>query len=579
MVGEEVAHVVNLVVEDHPTVLIRLVLRHLSCGQFHSGHSTLRCGSGRGGDSHGGGSSGHGRANSGHSGGSSSHRGGSGVATPLDVHTAPAIRHGLHTDLHGRVEVLVQHADAVLGGRLRVAGDAREQVLGDGGSTHSPVHDTVQQTVTAQPVAPVHASRHLACSIQPRDGRSSGREHLALVIHCQPAHAIVQHRAHDGHVIVVVHVEGRVLEELLPKGALSGSRNLVVLGEGVAERLGVDTHHFGDVRAAAEVLHHPAAHVVLAVPLDLLGGLAVEDEAEGPLVFVHLARDVISAAKLIRKPVPISVDENPAHPSQGLSRKELHLRVWLVRMDQPRGMHLHRLDVVKSGTDGRRHLDSVSSAMLPVGGGQVRQVRSVRVEQRVWCKVGGKTSGAYNDRSIFFEDFTTFFVLHTNNMPSRTVDKLEHFCLGDDSRKLPIGLLLYFLQFLNESVRDGESRKLLLATVRPRHRVSTEARDEGQIQVECRGREPVHGGTALLCKHLDEWRGMSGRVGMMDPRSGFHTVRLKDIWTIRYLERNLRFGESAIDSGSRLRGIAAKECHLIKQYDSPATLQHGVRGA
>jgi hypothetical protein len=42
---------------------------------------------------------------------------------------------------------------------LRVAGDAREQILGDGGSTHSSVHDTVQQTVAAQPVAPVHSCR------------------------------------------------------------------------------------------------------------------------------------------------------------------------------------------------------------------------------------------------------------------------------------------------------------------------------------------------------------------------------------------------------------------------------------
>eukprot|EP00976_Prorocentrum_cordatum_P040019 812943-Prorocentrum_minimum.AAC.2 len=67
---------------------------------------------------------------------------------------------------------------------------------------------------------------------------------------------------------------GRVVEELLAKRALSRLGNLVVRGERAAQCAGGHAHLPGEVAAAGKVLHHAAPDVVLAVPLNFLGGFA-----------------------------------------------------------------------------------------------------------------------------------------------------------------------------------------------------------------------------------------------------------------------------------------------------------------
>jgi len=75
----------------------------------------------------------------------------------------------------------------------------------------------------------------------------------------------------------------------------TGVGEVGVVGKGLGQYLGVALHVGSQFGPSLVELHEPAAVVVLAVPLDLLAGLAVEHESEGRLVLEHLAGHVVSA--------------------------------------------------------------------------------------------------------------------------------------------------------------------------------------------------------------------------------------------------------------------------------------------
>jgi hypothetical protein len=58
---------------------------------------------------------------------------------------------------------------------------------------------------------------------------------------------------------------------------------LVVLVKRCLEHGGIEVHFFGESLAGIESLHETTANVVLAMPLDLLGCLAIEEESDGVL--------------------------------------------------------------------------------------------------------------------------------------------------------------------------------------------------------------------------------------------------------------------------------------------------------
>mmetsp|Transcript_30597 Transcript_30597/g.42365 ORF Transcript_30597/g.42365 Transcript_30597/m.42365 type:complete len:217 (+) Transcript_30597:712-1362(+) len=215
-----------------------------------------------------------------------------------------------------------------------------QQIFGDLGSRDSPIHHTVKEGVPPQTIAPMHTPSNLTRSIQTMDG-TLGPKHLTLGRDRQTAHAVVQDRAHDGNVEGIVDVKRSVLEELLSEGARLGVRRLVVLLKSGGEDRRGDAHILSQISSCGVGLHHPARHVVLAVPLNLFGSLAVQHKSVGPLAFPHLASDIVPPPQLITEALSVGVQQQPAHTTQRLCSQELNLGIWLVWVDQSCGMHLH----------------------------------------------------------------------------------------------------------------------------------------------------------------------------------------------------------------------------------------------
>lgn len=79
-------------------------------------------------------------------------------------------------------------------------------------------------------------------------------------------------------------------EYLLSKRIALLPGTLVVFVKCRLENRGIKLHFLGEGFARIESLHKTTANVVLAVPLDLLGGLAIEDEADGVFAVLPDAR-------------------------------------------------------------------------------------------------------------------------------------------------------------------------------------------------------------------------------------------------------------------------------------------------
>mmetsp|Transcript_10854 Transcript_10854/g.30344 ORF Transcript_10854/g.30344 Transcript_10854/m.30344 type:complete len:253 (+) Transcript_10854:777-1535(+) len=240
--------------------------------------------------------------------------------------------------------------------------------------------------------------------------------HLRLGVDLQAAHGVVHHGHDDGDVPhAVVHVHGEVVEELLAVRALLRLRDAVVVGERLGQLGGVDANLLGNLRAAREPLHDPAAAVVLAVPLDLLARLRVEHQPERTFVLVHLARDVVAAAELVAETLAVGVEKQAAHATQRLGGEKLHLGVGLARMNDARGVNLHGGHIDRAGADGHSHLDAVASAVLTVGRGKRLELGPELGEQRVVLVVRAEATGGDDDRAESLVKGAVLLVLDADN--------------------------------------------------------------------------------------------------------------------------------------------------------------------
>mmetsp|Transcript_54681 Transcript_54681/g.171685 ORF Transcript_54681/g.171685 Transcript_54681/m.171685 type:complete len:254 (-) Transcript_54681:668-1429(-) len=247
----------------------------------------------------------------------------------------------------------------------------------------------------------------LAGGVEATDHLAAGTQRLGSIIDSHPPHAVVDHRRHNGNMEGVAGLQGEVVEELLAPlvPGLAATIGLVgavlrvlflLLGKGVVlVESGLDVGK-GDavlLRKLTHVgigLHDAAALVVLAMPRDLSGGLAIEaqEEAGGvaqrhPFVLPHHACDVVTAAELVAEAVPFHVQQHAAHTSQGLRCEELDLGVRILGVHQAGGVDLDPLEVNALTANRHGHLQAVACAVVPVGRRQVRQVRAVLVQQRV----------------------------------------------------------------------------------------------------------------------------------------------------------------------------------------------------
>jgi hypothetical protein len=188
----------------------------------------------------------------------------------------------------------------------------------------------------------------------------------------------VKDGGHLGDVEVLVHLDGEVVEVLLAPGILhiAGS-NLVVLVKGLLELRGRDANLLGQLLSVLKVPHQATADVVLAVPLDFLGGRSVEDQADGELVLPHHTRDVVTVTELIAETLSVSCQQQTTDTTKCFSSQELDLGIRLAGIDQTGRVNLNLFHVDSLASDGEGHLDTVSSSVVTVGGRQVPEIRAV----------------------------------------------------------------------------------------------------------------------------------------------------------------------------------------------------------
>lgn len=96
-------------------------------------------------------------------------------------------------------------------------------------------------------------------------------------------HGVVEDGRHVRDMEVVVHPELAAVEELLAKRILLRLGARVVLVKGRLEDLGLETHLLCERVTRLNALHEATADVVLAMPLDLLRRLSVENETDREL--------------------------------------------------------------------------------------------------------------------------------------------------------------------------------------------------------------------------------------------------------------------------------------------------------
>jgi len=386
-------------------------------------------------------------------------------------------------------------------------GEIREEIASRGSTSKTAKDDAIKKRASSKTVLSVDSTADLTGGVEARDDGTVGVEDLRVGGDRETSHAVVDDGGDDGDVELVVHLKGGVLEELLAKGISVGLGKVVVLGKGLGEDRGRDLHLSGELLSVAEELHEATTDVVLAVPLDLLGSSAVEDETVRSLLVVpHGLGAVVTTAELIAEALSVLAEHETTDTTKGFSSEELDLGIRLIRVNETSGVDLDKVEVDSASADGEGHLDAVSGAVIAVGGGELKEIRTVLLEERVVGKVSAVTTSGDDDGAKLTSELAFVLVLDTDDLVA-LLDEVGGGGLADDPGAG--GLLLGDgLELLHQGVGDGHARESLLATVRTGLRVATETRDEGEVEVEA-VLEPVDSRTALEDEDLVELRGLS----------------------------------------------------------------------
>ena len=143
----------------------------------------------------------------------------------------------------------------------------------------------------------MHTTTDLTTGEETRNRLAVGGDDVSLGVDMQATHRVVEHGCHKRDMEEVIHSPLPAMEELGAKSAKSGMKcdereyllskrvvllpgTFVVLFKRRLENRGIELHLLSESVTRIESLHKTTADVVLAVPLDLLGGLAVEDEPD-----------------------------------------------------------------------------------------------------------------------------------------------------------------------------------------------------------------------------------------------------------------------------------------------------------
>jgi len=259
------------------------------------------------------------------------------------------------------------------GGGGAVVDELLEEVLGGRVTSDTAVDDTAEEGGTAETVGTVDTTGEFTAGVEAIEGLLLAVEDLGVLVDLDTTHGEVENGLHESDVELVVELEGHVVEETLVPGVLLlAIGDEVVLVEGLLEGC-FAAADLGNELGAGHLLHQATARVVTGVEVKDLGGLAVEDETDGPLalllLFPHLAGDVVTVTELVRETLALGVEEETTFTTEGLGGQELELGVGVLGVDETGRVDLDLVHIDTVGADGHQHLLTVTSSVGAVGGG------------------------------------------------------------------------------------------------------------------------------------------------------------------------------------------------------------------
>lgn len=387
------------------------------------------------------------------------------LTTPLDRDLAGS----------GRIDV---EGDLAETGSANIALESLlEVVVGSRVTGNTAVDDAAKEGRTTKTVGTVDTTGKLTAGEETLEGLALLVENLGLVVDLDTTHGEVENGLHQGDVEVIVDVEGHVVEELLAPGILLLALGNGVVGlEGLLEVLGSAADLLGEL-LAGDLLHETTARVVASVEVKDLGGLGVEDKADGVLALVLLlvdhARDVVTVAELVAEAVTITVEKDTTLTTESLSSQELPLGAGVLGVDETSRVDLNLVHVDAVTANLHDELLTITGSVGAVGGGKTHGVGSVLLEERALTEIGGITTGSEDDGAVDGEGLALVLSLDTADDVALLDEVNNAGLLGDlDTVGLGLGELL---ESLHQSVCDGHAGKLgIVTTVGTGLRVTTD---------------------------------------------------------------------------------------------------------
>mmetsp|Transcript_32508 Transcript_32508/g.78106 ORF Transcript_32508/g.78106 Transcript_32508/m.78106 type:complete len:349 (+) Transcript_32508:302-1348(+) len=323
---------------------------------------------------------------------------------------------------------------------------------------------------------------------------------LTILRGLQPSHAVVDGRRDNSNIerlLGKLSAGDHIVVELLANTGLSRGlimrlpawvgvplaalrvgllllRCLVMLLVSSSQFLHRHTHVLSKSLTTLVVLHDTTASVVLAVPNDFIGRSLVQAKAERGLVLPHLAGDIIAPTQLVGESVAFSIQEQPTDSTQSFRSEELNLCVRIIHLDQSSRVNLNPLKIERVRANVFTHFDTITGAMLAIGGGQVHQIRAILGKQGITGKIRAKPTTAHNHGPKLSQGLSSLDILDTND-GLFVHDQLRCARLRDNPGHGATRILGNLLHHLDESVGDCHPRKTLLASVSPFGRVATKS--------------------------------------------------------------------------------------------------------
>mmetsp|Transcript_26368 Transcript_26368/g.68091 ORF Transcript_26368/g.68091 Transcript_26368/m.68091 type:complete len:452 (-) Transcript_26368:435-1790(-) len=296
-------------------------------------------------------------------------------------------------------------------------------------SCRAPKDDALKQRVARQPVCAVHATRHLASSVQPADGLTRRRaENLRALADAHAAHAVVQRRRDLQYEECASRGLGRLaawrcravrkhrrredlLSERVAHVRLTGRRprgECVVIGERALERVSVHADVLGEgarglssagPRADAELVSK-ALRGVEAEGADAeraRSGLAEHERGARAGKRAYRGRHRRARAQLIDEARAARVgDQHAARGAESFGREPEGALVGRRAVDERGGVHLHVRHVDERCARAHGELDALAARRLAVCCRQCREGRRPALHMR---RRGGKATGRKHDRA------------------------------------------------------------------------------------------------------------------------------------------------------------------------------------